>query len=88
MYDWVDFFLEGGGGGWAGGGGGGEVGAQKDLNEGPVEQGLWIKRRDWRLAAPGFEPPTIRLLTRCITVQPLMDLLYYLNPFACRGVRH
>ena len=49
---------------------------------------MWIGRRGWRFTAPGFEPPTIPLSTGCITVRPLIDLLNYLIPFACRGVRH
>ena len=67
---------------------GAKVCAQKDLNEGPVDQGLWIERCGRRSFTPGFELPTIRLPIGCITVRPLIDLLYYSIPFACRGVRH
>ena len=59
----------------AGGGGGSKVCAEKDLNWGPVEQGMWTERRSRRSAAPEVELPTIRLSTGCITVRPLIDLL-------------
>ena len=58
---------------------GSKVRGQKDLNEGPVEQGA---------ARPATGRTGIQTVDQLHYLRPLIVLLYYLILFSCRGVRH